>query len=94
MFMIVYFCCSQLIGAYGQTPVQAARALFSTLTKFCSGRKRTLRELRVVLFDLRMIPPFVSAVESMGNKHNQAHTGGIMNWFKSGRESGFFFKLA
>ena len=84
--MIVYIYCSYLIGAYGQTPAQAAGALFTTLTKFFSGKTRTLQEVRVVLYDIKMIPPFVSAVESLGNKHNQTHTGGIVNWFKSGRK--------
>ena len=87
--MIVYLSCSYLIGAYGQTPAQAADALFTTLTKFFSGKTHTLQELRVVLFDVQMIPPFVSAVEAKGNKHNQTHSGGFINWFKSGR--GFLF---
>ena len=88
--MIVYIYCSYLIGAYGQTPAQAAGALFTTLTKFFSGKKRTLQEVRVVLYDIKMIPPFVSAVESLGNKHSQTHTGGIVNWFKSGRKTCVF----
>ncbi|KAL8607981.1 hypothetical protein ACOMHN_005536 [Nucella lapillus] len=70
-------------GAYGQTPSQSASALFHTLVKVISeGGVHSVQELRVVLFDLKMIPQFVGAVEELGNKHSSSK-GGLLNWFKS-----------
>jgi hypothetical protein len=73
-----------LAGAYGQTPSQAAVVLFDTVAKFFSSSKqRSLQELHVVMFDVKMIPQFVGALESRGNRFNNEHTG-LVNWFKSG----------
>jgi hypothetical protein len=70
-------------GAYGQTPSQAAAVLFDTVAKFFSGNKqRTLQELHVVMFDVKMIPQFVGAFEAKGSRFVSENTG-FVNWFKS-----------
>ena len=73
-------CCA---GAFGQSAYQSASALFDTLTSFISGAPRSLKELRVVLYDRKMIPQFVSAVEEMGKKQNRNRPTGVLNWFRT-----------
>nr|KAG5693839.1 hypothetical protein BaRGS_004447 [Batillaria attramentaria] len=67
-------------GAYGLSASASARALFSTIVKFSNHRKN-LDVVRVVLFDKTMIPQFISAIQSKGEKHNKGSKG-VLNWFK------------
>ncbi|XP_076451605.1 protein mono-ADP-ribosyltransferase PARP14-like isoform X2 [Babylonia areolata] len=68
-------------GAYGLAPSQSATALFHTLVgELSKGQVQSLKEVRVVLFELKMVPDFVSAVEELGNKHVK-HSKGLIRWF-------------
>ncbi|XP_076460377.1 protein mono-ADP-ribosyltransferase PARP14-like [Babylonia areolata] len=70
-------------GAYGLSPSSSASALFHTLVDvLAKSQLQSLKEVRVVLFDLKMIPDFVSAVEELGNKHAKNNKG-LFHWIAS-----------
>lgn len=67
-------------GAYGHTASQSASALFHTLVKvIADGVLRNLQELKIVLYDLKMIPQFVGAIEDLGIKHANSSPGGLVS---------------
>ncbi|XP_076464939.1 protein mono-ADP-ribosyltransferase PARP14-like [Babylonia areolata] len=68
----------------------SAQALFNTVVRmFKHGamQPRSLAEVRVVLFESKMIGPFVDAVQQTGEKHNNTRKG-IFNWIKSAFKGG------
>lgn len=67
-------------GGYGMTPSASARVLFDTVTRFCKKR-RNLTEIRVVLYDKKMIPQYIGAIQSSAESHNKDNKG-IVNWVK------------
>ncbi|XP_070211879.1 protein mono-ADP-ribosyltransferase PARP14-like isoform X1 [Littorina saxatilis] len=60
----------------------SASALFNTVVKMYANGSGSVGEIRVVLFDKKMIPPFVSAVQAKGEKHNKSRKG-FFNYIKS-----------
>ncbi|KAL8567911.1 hypothetical protein ACOMHN_059033 [Nucella lapillus] len=68
----------------GLAPSMSAHALLNTVVKMYKygTRQGSLAEVRVVLFDKKMIPQFIEAVQAMGEKRNKSRKG-FFSWVKS-----------
>lgn len=68
----------------GLSPSMSATALFNTLVRMYKRgtHSSSLAEVRVVLFDKKMIPKFIEAVQQTGEKHNKSRKG-FFSYLKS-----------
>ena len=67
----------------GLPAANSASMLFDAILSEYAGRSKSLKEVRVVLFDKRMVAPFVSTIQSKAEKHNKNNKG-IIQTIKAG----------
>ena len=86
MFTFYCFCCLFLLclAGIGLSVSASALAMFRTVVKKYRDGPVNVKEVRVVLFDKKMVPQFVGAVQHAGEKHNKSNQG-FFNRIKSGR---------